>query len=76
MTSSLERFDYEQQLKRRRRKLRVPLDMPLKQFERALAHIKQFHGEPELEWPTRTGRETPTPVSDGQDNYLLSLIHI
>ena len=70
MTSSLERFDYEQQLKRRRRRLRVPLDMPLKQFERSLEHIRRFHGEPELEWPVRAGRETPTPVPNGQDNYL------
>ena len=70
MTSSLDRYDYEQHVKRSKRRLTVPLDMPLKQFERSLAHIKRFHGEPELVWPVRAGRETPTPVPNGQDNYL------
>ena len=62
MTSSLDRYDYHQRVKRRKQKLNVPLDMPLKQFERTLTQIKRLSGEPELVWPVRAGRKMPAPV--------------
>ena len=55
--TSIDRYDYDKRTGRAQRRLRVPMNMPLKKFARVLANYTARYGAPELVWPVRDGVE-------------------